>query len=173
MQEACQVEQAKKYGILVAVASACALTYSQIIANKRAKGEAELRQLRVMSVRARSLKVVVVNVLALQEEGEGRSRVNAVASAVDVRCGSFSLDLAVVDTDEELESAATLLEHRACALQAVCKQFLVLSASYALIGVSSCREYKWMRQEAQKLCDNVATLAEQVERKVRALQARG
>lgn len=150
--------------------AACALTFLQIRSALVAKYANEVRQLRVMSVQARSLCVIVKRLIAVEDEQLRYSSPRIVIGTTEQRCSKFHLDLALVDTDDELELAVSSFDYHVMAVQSLCASILEVKPIKPDAKLSEINEYKWAREQAESLLNSAEKLEAQIRRKLDSIK---
>ncbi|MGE8263400.1 MAG: hypothetical protein ACN6RF_12795 [Stenotrophomonas sp.] len=152
--------------------AACALTFLQVRSALVAKHTSEVRQLRVMSVQARSLCVVARRLTEFEGEQLKSSSPRIVIGAMERRCSSIHLDLAVVDTDDEFEAAVSQFDYHVMAVHSLCKSILEIAEPASSIKLGAVPEYKWALEQAEKLIKSAEALESQIQRTISLIRRR-
>lgn len=160
-------------GTWVIGVAACALTFLQVRSALVAKDASEVRQLRVMSVQARALCVVANRLKALEEETFKSASPRIVIGAMERRCSSIHMDLAVVDTDDDFETAVAQFDYNVMAVQSLCKSILDLPEPRPIGKLGTIVEYKWTRDQVENLIKSAENLEVHIQRRISLIKRRG
>jgi hypothetical protein len=160
-------------GTWVIGVAACALTFLQVRAALVARDASEVRQLRVMSVQARSLCVVANRLKELEEEDVKSASPLIVIGAMERKCSGIHMDLAVVDTDDEFEAAVAKFDYHVMAVQSLCRSILDIKEPLPSGKLGAIKEYKWTREQAEALIKSAKTLEKHIQRRICLIRRRG
>ncbi len=85
-----------------------------------------------------------------------------------LKCDKLNMNLPVVADDDELEVAVADVDYRALAMQAMARELVNGPGVTEPIGVSTCHEYRWLRENAQKFSDDADKLGKILTSKIEA-----
>lgn len=154
--------------------AACALTFLQVRSTHMARDSGEVRQLRVMSVRAKSLCVVATRVAKLEDhEILESASPRIVIGALERRCSAIHLDLALVDTDDDFEQAVAQFDYHVMAVQSICQSILNIDDARKAGKLGGVNEFKWLTGQLESLMGSQKALETQIQRKISEIKKRG
>lgn len=167
LQNGTQADWVAAGGTWVIGVAACTLTFLQARSNDVAKNSGEIRQLRTMSVRVKSLKLIAKRLISVDQESPKASTPRIIISAMQARCSAMNLDISVVDTDEKLEEAYLSFDYQVMATESLCGSLLGADLGKSEKGkMSDIVEYKWVRDQAFSLCAAADALELEIRRKI-------
>jgi len=147
--------------------AACALTFLQARSNEIARTSGEVRQLRTMSVRVKSLKVIAKRLISIDQESPKKAAPRIIISAMQTRCAAMHLDTSVVDTDGKLEAAVSSFDYQVMANESLCRSILEKDLAKIEVKVmAEIPEYGWVRDQAYSLCSAADALELEIRRKI-------
>ncbi|HGK7302303.1 TPA: hypothetical protein ACJ509_000126 [Stenotrophomonas maltophilia] len=154
--------------------AACALTFLQVRSALTARYSDEVRQLRVISVRAASLCVVASRFDDLDKSHAiMASSPRTLIGALEQRCASMNFDLALIDTDDEFEIAVSNFDYNVTAVQSICRSLLNISGGRESEPIGETSEYSWLLGQIGRLTSSQGKLQDEIKRKISEIGKRG
>jgi len=156
------------WGTWVVGAAASGLAWQAKKMNSASEKAANRSQLRVMRVQVIILASLAERLLQLPEDDVSATTLRSVAGGIMLKCDKLNMNLPVVADDDELEVAVADVDYRALAMQAMARELVKGPGVTEPIGVSTCHEYRWLRENAQKFSDDADKLGKILTSKIEA-----
>lgn len=174
LESGSKADWAAAAGTWVIGIAACALTFMQVRSAFTARHSDEVRQLKVISARAATLCIIADRFKNLDKSQPlNSSSPRTLIGALERRCASLNLDLALIDIDEDLEVAVSHFDYNVTATESICGVLLGISDGRQSGSVGTVSEFTWLLKQIESLISTQRNLQGEVERRIAEIEKRG